>query len=222
MNKLRIAELQAIRDDLARIKDVLGTLIAWMPQSADSPIRADEAETLLKRLLDELRRRMEAAGNATDSSHVAAVITRLMPFVQHTDTCLGARSIYSCECGAAKAMEDAKNIVASLAAPVRVSAEPPVKCPTCQSPQPYLHPSMQPDGGEVQPCGDAWHKTTPTNWSLISAPASVSQSEPNYSQASHNADGSVEWSYLKESTFGSAQSGKGDGPCKGVMYLIPK
>jgi hypothetical protein len=50
MNDLRLAELQAVRDDLARTKDVLGTLIAWMVQSANSPIRFDEAEQLLRRL----------------------------------------------------------------------------------------------------------------------------------------------------------------------------
>lgn len=29
-------------------------------------------------------------------------------------------------------------------------------CPTCDSPQPHLHPAMQ-HGGEVQPCTDPWH-----------------------------------------------------------------
>jgi hypothetical protein len=52
MDNLRIVEVQRIRDDLARTKDVLGTLIAWMAQSANSPIRADEAEQLLRRLVD--------------------------------------------------------------------------------------------------------------------------------------------------------------------------
>ena len=51
MNDLRIAELQATRDDLARTKEVLGTLISWMAQSANSPIRIDEANQLLKRLI---------------------------------------------------------------------------------------------------------------------------------------------------------------------------
>lgn len=31
------------------------------------------------------------------------------------------------------------------------------RCPTCESPDPRRHPSMQPDGGEVQPCRDPWH-----------------------------------------------------------------
>ena len=51
MNELRTAEVQAIRDDLARTKEVLGTLIAWLPQSANSPIRKDEAEKLLRMLV---------------------------------------------------------------------------------------------------------------------------------------------------------------------------
>lgn len=51
MNELRIAEVQAIRDDLARTKEVLGTLISWMAQSANSPIRPDEATKLLRQLI---------------------------------------------------------------------------------------------------------------------------------------------------------------------------
>lgn len=31
------------------------------------------------------------------------------------------------------------------------------RCPTCHSPDPMRHPSMQPDGGEVQLCRDPWH-----------------------------------------------------------------
>lgn len=53
MNKLPVsADLQAVRDDLARTKDVLGTLISWMAQSANSPIRPDEAEKLIKTLTE--------------------------------------------------------------------------------------------------------------------------------------------------------------------------
>jgi hypothetical protein len=36
----------------------------------------------------------------------------------------------------------------------------PKSCPTCESPRPELHPSMQPDGGEVQICKDPWHRRT--------------------------------------------------------------
>ena len=50
MNDLRIAEVQRLRDDLARTKETLGTLITWMTQSANSPIRVDEAKRLLKML----------------------------------------------------------------------------------------------------------------------------------------------------------------------------
>jgi hypothetical protein len=47
----RDAELTTIRNDLARTKEVLGTLISWMAQSANSPIRRDEAEKLIKQLI---------------------------------------------------------------------------------------------------------------------------------------------------------------------------
>jgi hypothetical protein len=30
-------------------------------------------------------------------------------------------------------------------------------CPRCESPSPRLHPSVQPEGGEVQPCPHPWH-----------------------------------------------------------------
>lgn len=37
------------------------------------------------------------------------------------------------------------------------------RCPTCNSPQPHLHPATQHEG-EAQPCGDAYHDTlTPSN-----------------------------------------------------------
>lgn len=52
MDKLRIAELEKIRNDLARMRETLGTLISWMAQSANSPIRRDEANTLLQQLVD--------------------------------------------------------------------------------------------------------------------------------------------------------------------------
>lgn len=43
--------LSAVETRAATTKDVLGTLISWMAQSANSPIRRDEAMQLL-RLLD--------------------------------------------------------------------------------------------------------------------------------------------------------------------------
>ncbi len=42
--------LVAVETRAARTHDVLGTLISWMAQSANSPIRIDEAQTLLKEL----------------------------------------------------------------------------------------------------------------------------------------------------------------------------
>lgn len=41
-------ELAQLRAELTATKNTLGTLIAWMVQSANSPIRRDEAEILLK------------------------------------------------------------------------------------------------------------------------------------------------------------------------------
>jgi hypothetical protein len=39
-----------LRAELTAVKHTLGTLIGWMAQSANSPIRVDEAEKLLKAL----------------------------------------------------------------------------------------------------------------------------------------------------------------------------
>jgi len=37
------------------------------------------------------------------------------------------------------------------------------RCPTCNSPQPHLHPAVQFEG-EVQPCAHEYHRTiTPSN-----------------------------------------------------------
>lgn len=33
-----------------------------------------------------------------------------------------------------------------------------MRCPTCTSPAPHLHPAVQHEG-EVQPCPDEYHKT---------------------------------------------------------------
>lgn len=51
MSDLRDKELTDLRNDLAQTKEVLGTLIAWMVQSANSPIRVDEATRLIKMLV---------------------------------------------------------------------------------------------------------------------------------------------------------------------------
>ena len=45
-----ISELTAMRQELARTRDVIGTLITWLAQSANAPIRAEEAGQLLGRL----------------------------------------------------------------------------------------------------------------------------------------------------------------------------
>lgn len=42
--------LSAAETQGARTKDVLGTLISWMAQSANSPIRREEAQELLRKL----------------------------------------------------------------------------------------------------------------------------------------------------------------------------
>ena len=43
----RIGELEVA---VGTLSEVLGTLVSWMAQSANSPIRPDEAKTLLDRL----------------------------------------------------------------------------------------------------------------------------------------------------------------------------
>ena len=44
------AELAKCRNDLATLSRVVGTLIVWMAQSANSPIRREAAEQLLAML----------------------------------------------------------------------------------------------------------------------------------------------------------------------------
>jgi hypothetical protein len=51
MSEQRDKELTDLRNDLAQTKEVIGTLIAWMVQSANSPIRGDEATRLIKMLV---------------------------------------------------------------------------------------------------------------------------------------------------------------------------
>lgn len=43
-------EVQQLEVEVARLRDVLTSLIAWMAQSANSPINRQEAEELLTRL----------------------------------------------------------------------------------------------------------------------------------------------------------------------------
>jgi hypothetical protein len=40
-------EIAGLKLEVKALKKALGTLIAWLPQSANSPIRVDEASTLL-------------------------------------------------------------------------------------------------------------------------------------------------------------------------------
>lgn len=42
-----------------------------------------------------------------------------------------------------------------------MSAPLSAKCPRCDSPAPNLHPAMQADGGEVQPCTHPFHGKAP-------------------------------------------------------------
>jgi hypothetical protein len=44
------AQILRLTADVQALKMTLGTLIAWMSQSANSPIRADEARKLLEGL----------------------------------------------------------------------------------------------------------------------------------------------------------------------------
>lgn len=43
-------EIARLTREIAAVKYALGTLIAWLPQSANSPIRQDEASQLLAML----------------------------------------------------------------------------------------------------------------------------------------------------------------------------
>lgn len=43
-------EIAQLRREVNALKQTLGTLIAWLPQSANAPIRVDEAEKLLAML----------------------------------------------------------------------------------------------------------------------------------------------------------------------------
>ncbi len=52
MSKLATKDdIAKVRRELAIVRDTLATMIAWMASSANSPLRLDEAETLLKQLI---------------------------------------------------------------------------------------------------------------------------------------------------------------------------
>ena len=38
------------------------------------------------------------------------------------------------------------------------------KCPTCESPQPSMHPATQHEGEVLKLCRDPWHKPTAEEW----------------------------------------------------------
>jgi len=40
-------EIAGLKLEVKALKKALGTLLSWLPQSANSPIRVDEASTLL-------------------------------------------------------------------------------------------------------------------------------------------------------------------------------
>jgi hypothetical protein len=44
----RDKEIYDLQNEVKALKKALGTLIAWLPQSANGPLRVDEVETLLK------------------------------------------------------------------------------------------------------------------------------------------------------------------------------
>jgi hypothetical protein len=46
-------DIVQLQIEIARLKQVLGTLITWMTANANSPLRVDEAERLLKMLSGE-------------------------------------------------------------------------------------------------------------------------------------------------------------------------
>jgi hypothetical protein len=56
MSKVRLKRLtldqqiMVLRQELATVRETLGTMMAWMAQSANSPLRPDEVEVLLKKL----------------------------------------------------------------------------------------------------------------------------------------------------------------------------
>lgn len=54
-DKQRIADIQALRDDLAKTKDTLGALITWIAQSANSPISVEDAVRLRKMLTPNIK-----------------------------------------------------------------------------------------------------------------------------------------------------------------------
>ena len=43
-------EIAGLKLEVKALKKALGTLLSWLPQSANSPIRVDEASTLIKML----------------------------------------------------------------------------------------------------------------------------------------------------------------------------
>jgi hypothetical protein len=59
-----------------------------------------------------------------------------------------------------KGTDDHCNMVSTA---LRQDGDRTMTCPTCGSPNPTLHPSMQLDSGEVQICLNPWHNSAPTS-----------------------------------------------------------
>jgi hypothetical protein len=51
MSELRDQELSKLRDEVAALRDVVGTLISWLAQSAGSPLSHAATKALLERLV---------------------------------------------------------------------------------------------------------------------------------------------------------------------------
>lgn len=91
----------------------------------------------------------DSAGDVADTATAAFMLL----FTGHLDA---ARDLLA-ELTTADLMRVAQTASAFAIAADPGAAHQPTHCPACDSPSPRLHPAVQADGGEVSPCGDAWH-----------------------------------------------------------------